>query len=80
MGIKQNKLDLANFIVDDFKDFDPTHPDALAALNLDPLFSNVGGGRAVQGGTGGAAPTGTSDAVPAANPPAGTRNPGPGPL
>jgi lysophospholipase L1-like esterase len=71
MGIKQNKLELANFIVDDFKDFDPAHPDSEAALNLGVLFSN-GGRRGVGGGAGGAAP--------AANPPAGTRNPGPGPL
>lgn len=79
MGIKQNKLDLANFIVDDFKDFDPTHPDALDALNLAPLFSNIGGGPGVHGGTGGVTPTGASGAVPAANPPAGSRNRGPGP-
>jgi len=39
MGIKQNKLDLAKFIVDDFKDFDPAHPDSAAALDLGPLFS-----------------------------------------
>ncbi len=38
MGIKQNKLDLANYIVPDFKDFDPAHPDAAAQLNLDHLF------------------------------------------
>jgi lysophospholipase L1-like esterase len=42
MGIKQNKLPLANYIVDDFKDFDPAHPDTAAALNLAPLFSSGG--------------------------------------
>jgi lysophospholipase L1-like esterase len=66
MGIKQNKLDLAKYIVDDFKDFDPAHPDSAAALDLGPLFSG-GGGR-------GARPGGAS-----ANPPA-NGNPGPGPL
>ena len=39
MGIKQNHLDLARYITDDFKDFDPTHPDSLSTLNLAPLFS-----------------------------------------
>ena len=43
MGIKQNKLDLANYIVDGFKDFDPAHPDTAAALDLGPLFTNGGG-------------------------------------
>ena len=38
-GIRQNHLDLAGFIVDGFKDFDPAHPDSAAALNLDPLFA-----------------------------------------
>jgi hypothetical protein len=72
MGIKQNRLDLANFIVDDFKDFDPAHPDTEAELNLGGLFSRDGGGRGAHGGTGGAGP--------AANPPPTTANPGPGPL
>jgi lysophospholipase L1-like esterase len=76
MGIKQNKLDLTSFIVDDFKDFDPAHPDSLAALNLGSLFSNGGGGR----GPRGAASTGTSGAAPAANPPAAIHSPGLGPL
>jgi lysophospholipase L1-like esterase len=76
MGIKQNKLDLANFIVDDFKDFDPAHPDAEAALKLGEIFSR-GGGRPRPGGT---SPTGNPGAAPAANPPAGAGNPGPGPL
>ena len=79
MGIKQNKLDLASFIVDDFKDFDPAHPDSEAALNLDDLFSSRGAGRGIGGGSGGAAPTGTPDLAPAASPPASTSNPGPGP-
>jgi lysophospholipase L1-like esterase len=80
MGIKQNKLDLANFIVDDFKDFDPAHPDTEAALKLGEIFSRGGGRRGVGGGPGGTPPTGTPGAAPAANPPAGVSNPGPGPL
>jgi len=78
MGIKQNKLNLANFIVDDFKDFDPAHPDSESALNLGGLFSN--GGRGMRGGANGAPPAGIPSSVPAASPPAGLANPGPGPL
>jgi lysophospholipase L1-like esterase len=74
MGIKQNKLDLANFIVDGFKDFDPAHPDTAAALDLGPLFTSGGGGRGPR--LGGAGPAGTPGS---ANPPVNT-NPGPGPL
>jgi lysophospholipase L1-like esterase len=77
MGIKENKLDLAGFIVDGFKDFDPAHPDSLAALNLAALFSS--GGRGPRGGPGAPPPPGTP-AAPPANPPAGPGNPGPGPL
>jgi len=79
MGIKQNKLDLADLIVDDFKDFDPAHPDLEAELNLGGLFSSVGGVRGIRGGNG-SAPNGTPGATPAANPPASAPNPGPGPL
>ena len=75
MGIKQNKLDLASFIVDGFKDFDPAHPDTDAALNLGPLFTSSGGGR---GPRPGGAPT-TPGATPATNSPA-SGNPGLGPL
>jgi lysophospholipase L1-like esterase len=80
MGIKQNKLDLANFIVDDFRDFDPAHPDSEAALDLGVLFSSGGGGRGMSRGSSGATPTGTPGSVPAAAPPASTGNSGPGPL
>jgi lysophospholipase L1-like esterase len=73
MGIKQNKLDLAKFIVDDFKDFDPTHPDTASALNLGGLFGNAGG----RGANGGATPAKTPGG-PSVPPTAG--NPGPGPL
>jgi len=68
MGIKQNKLGLADSIVGDFKDFDPAHPDNLGALNLGPLFSS-------------GVPRGPRPAMPGgapAVPPVG--NPGPGPL
>ena len=43
MGIKQNHLDLAKFIVDDFKDFDPSHPDPVAEFNIpkNPKMTNV---------------------------------------
>jgi lysophospholipase L1-like esterase len=34
MGIKQAKLDLARHIVDDFKDFDPAHPDAIDKFDV----------------------------------------------
>jgi lysophospholipase L1-like esterase len=40
MGIRANHLPLASFIVDDFKGFDPHHPDSLTALDLGPLFDN----------------------------------------
>jgi len=79
MGIKQNKLDLAKYIVDDFKDFDPAHPDSAAALDLGPLFTSSGGGRGPR--PGGPAPAGRPGAGPGAGsgaPPA--TNPGPGPL
>jgi lysophospholipase L1-like esterase len=33
-GIKQAKLPLAKFIVDDFKDFDPAHPDPVADFQI----------------------------------------------
>jgi lysophospholipase L1-like esterase len=34
MGLKQNKLDLAKDIVDDFTGFDPAHPDSVDAFTL----------------------------------------------
>jgi lysophospholipase L1-like esterase len=33
-GIIDDKLDLAKFIVDDFKGFDPAHPDALSSFDV----------------------------------------------
>ena len=43
MGIKQNNLDLAKHIVDDFKDFDPAHPDPVEEFKLpkSPQVTNV---------------------------------------
>jgi lysophospholipase L1-like esterase len=43
MGIKQNKLDLAKHIVDDFKDFDPSHPDAVEDFKVpkSPQVTNL---------------------------------------
>jgi lysophospholipase L1-like esterase len=76
MGIQQNKLPLSSFIVDDFKPFDPAHPDSAAVLNLAPLFSNATTQRGVR--PGGSLPAATPGASPSAAPrPA---NPGPGRL
>jgi lysophospholipase L1-like esterase len=36
LGIQQNKLDLAKYIVDDWKGFDPAHPDAIDSLKIPP--------------------------------------------
>jgi lysophospholipase L1-like esterase len=68
-GIQQNKLDLANFIVDDFKHFDPAHPDAATSLDLGALFTSASGGRRPV-----PAATTSPDAPPT------SRNPGLGPL
>jgi lysophospholipase L1-like esterase len=38
MGIKQNKLPLADYVTAEFIDFDPAHPDKAAALGLEHLF------------------------------------------
>jgi hypothetical protein len=77
MGIKRNKLDLAKFIVNDFKDFDPAHPDSAGALNLDGLFSSGGGRRGPRPST---PPSGNPGTDPTTTPPAATTAPGPGPL
>jgi hypothetical protein len=72
-GIRQNKLELANDVVEGFQDFDPAHPDSAAALNLGELFA--GGGR--PGGRGGA---GAGGGAPGTNAAPAAGNPGPGPL
>jgi lysophospholipase L1-like esterase len=71
MGIKQNNLDLAKYIVDDFKDFDPAHPDPVDSVDI-PASPSGGGGRGGRRGTPAAA-SGATTGVPAGNP-------GPGPL
>jgi lysophospholipase L1-like esterase len=68
MGIKQNKLDLTKYIVDDFKDFDPSRPDSAAALDLGPLFN----------GTERRGPLPAGAAGPGKAP--APTNPGPGPM
>jgi lysophospholipase L1-like esterase len=69
MGIQQNHLDLAKFIVDNFKSFDPAHPDSAAALNLAPLFTTR------------EAPRGpVPNATPSATPTPTNPGPGPGPM
>jgi lysophospholipase L1-like esterase len=50
MGIKENKLGLADYIVPDFEDFSPAHPDTAAQLGLEHLFDSkekttIDGGR-----------------------------------
>ncbi len=54
-GIKQDKLGLASYIVGDFKEFDPAHPDSAAQVGLEHLFdgdSTKGGRRADRPGPG----------------------------
>jgi lysophospholipase L1-like esterase len=41
-GIKQNKLGLAKFIVDDFKDFDPAHPDPVETFEMPSSPGTIG--------------------------------------
>jgi lysophospholipase L1-like esterase len=77
MGIKANKLDLAKYVVDDFKDFDPAHPDTADSLNLAPLFAG-GGPRGPRPPRPGGAGAPGAPAGPGAPPAPG--NPGPGPL
>ncbi len=42
LGIQQDKLDLAKFIVDDWKGFDPAKPDAISSLKIpvSPTYSS----------------------------------------
>jgi lysophospholipase L1-like esterase len=58
LGIKQDNLPLAKFIVDDFPDFDPQHPTPLPAdFNLPPDGGGRGGGRGARRGGAVVAPT-----------------------
>ena len=67
LGIKQDSLPLAKYLVDDFGNFDPQHPTPLpASFDLPPdSGGRGGGGRGARGGAAGAA----APATPA-NPPA----------
>jgi len=78
MGIRQNKLDLADYVVADFEDFDPAHPDSVATLRLEHLFDGNEKKR-TDGGKNESVPAkGADGGVPAQHPAAG--QPGPGPL
>ncbi len=68
-GIKQNKLALAQYIVDDAGTFDPTHPAPLPDDFKLPLEARAGGGRGGRGGfpgRGGAGRGGPPAGVPGA--------------
>jgi lysophospholipase L1-like esterase len=57
LGIKQDNLPLAKYIVDDLGNFDPTHPEpALANFNLPPDANGRGGARGARRGGAAAAP------------------------
>jgi hypothetical protein len=56
MGIEQNKLGLAKYIVDNFKSFDPAHPDSAAAVDDDGLFVKEAPGRRAPAGNPGPGP------------------------
>jgi lysophospholipase L1-like esterase len=66
LGIKQANIPLAKYIVDDFGNFDPKHPDPLPArFDLPP---DTGGGRGGRGGRGAAAGGGARSMPPDADP------------
>jgi len=51
LGIQQAKLPLAKYIVDDFGNFDPKHPEPLpSSFNLPPDSGSARGGRGARGG------------------------------
>jgi hypothetical protein len=52
LGIKQDNLPLAKFIVDDFGNFDPTQPHPTPAEYTVPVDAGRGGGRGGPGGAG----------------------------
>jgi len=66
LGIQQAKLPLAKFIVNDFGNFDPKHPEPLPAnFDLPPDPSSGRGGRGTSGGvTGASAPTNAPATTP----------------
>ena len=66
LGIKQDNLPLAKYILDDLGNFDPQHPEpTLSQFDLPPDGGGRGGGRGARGGAAGA----PAPATPA-NPPA----------
>ena len=73
MGIRQNKLKLADDIVADFKDFDPAHPDSAADLDLQQLFSPNEQRNSDGAGRNGRDPGKGGSAVPAEKPGLGPR-------
>ena len=78
MGIRQNKLDLADYVVAEFKDFDPAHPDSAAQLGLEHLFDGNGKTTADGGRNENSPRKRDSSGLPAEKP--GTGQPGAGPL
>jgi lysophospholipase L1-like esterase len=78
MGIRQNKLDLADYVVAEFKDFDPVHPDSAAQLGLEHLFDGNGKTTADGGRNENSPRKRNSSGLPAAKP--GTGQPDAGPL
>jgi hypothetical protein len=64
LGIQQANLPLAKFIVDNFGNFDPKHPEPLpASFDLPPDPGGRRGGRAARGNAAGAM-TPTNSTVP----------------
>ncbi len=83
LGIKQNVPDLAKYIVDDFPDFDPAHPDPYASFDLTATFGGGGARGAAANATGargGRRGRGGRGAAPANPAPPANIDPGPGPL
>jgi lysophospholipase L1-like esterase len=78
MGIMQNKLDLADYVVAEFKDFDPAHPDSAAQLGLEHLFDGNEKTTADGGRNENSPRKRDSSGLPAEKP--GTGQPGAGPL
>jgi len=78
LGIKQDNLPLAKFIVDDFGDFDPTQPHPTPAEYTVPVDAGRGGGRggpagSGRGGRGGRGRGAATDAAPAPAPAAASQ-------
>ena len=67
LGIKQDNLPLAKYILDDLGNFDPQHPEpTLSQFDLPPDGGGRGGGRGARGGAAGAAAPARPAAPPAA--------------